>query len=961
MSKEIFEMIPRLKSILDQYFGPIYLSNEKLFLDTDPISFMNKVLADIEQIKRCFKLAIPDELYSLIVAHSIRKILERAKPYFTRKALLDDETLQKLSYDLDLLFTQNSTLRALRYTPSFNNLGNQRPHFDASFHGEFSYALLHMLNRHKLYVQEKDKEMLVRIGMVTDTINALSDDPGTVLGWRAALPYGIDGYLPVRKRNFCNAIDDRTSGSPMTTARDWSPLGFERKALQAATNMAVPTDVVTIAIWNRYYNRDASRCLSLAFVKKIINIINRQTNNQQLRLIVLGDRDGLNGLVEWVSQQKMMFHDLRGEHMFKEERVISKDEQLYYLRDVMKTFDPKMIVGSRSGLVALCALVGRPALQIDLTDASNTCVISRARSYSSPTKHQNVSSPLRNSALSSPSIPCIESSYTTADTRLIEAFVRCPVDGLGSSIELTRIAPNTDDVFLPPSEHLLDLALSVMMMTHDDFQPLALEILASYLAGDNPMALHHLGLILEAYQQSQLNLCLKEGVSGKQSQFDDSNGDDEAHSSDDTHCNGGDKKSGEMRNNQSGSGADMNSGNGSCGDTPPSQSRILSSQYEGNIMDSRQLLDAFEHNQDTCLEYFLALSVADKSALFIDALSNLDCSSFKRLFSGLLVNNKDSIIRYDQFIIFEYALLYSLEHLSFLLQECDGCILEMVTATHLVRQALQLESLDDAKKAVLLIKSSLSSSDWTNLLMSNHCVIPRSMTQHIDANYAWAECQTLNQLEKKEVLCSDNYILFRRAASLEDRGLALNVLESMAVFLSEKATDAVNAYGGDSVFQAFLKEDDHLVSTYYPLLTEDNRLYLKQRIEQKANESDGSILKRYTKFLSTLDTLSRGQLPQLKQEPTSVCEITSPPRDSNEHSRINLRPCQILFPNSGKAVSLFKPDENTSKKSPFFKQSLLVPPPIVPPPNDHYSLSLCPFDEDKDETNSTSESLVRYP
>jgi hypothetical protein len=949
MNKVISEMIPRLKSILDRYFGPIYLPRKTLFLETYPLRFINKVVVDVEQIERYFKVAIPDELYSLIVAHSIRKRLERVQPYLMRKELLNDETRQKLSYDLDLLFTQNSTLRALRNEPK--RLGNQRPHFDASFHGEFSYALLHMLNRHKLYVKEEDKEMLVRIGMVTDTINALSDAPGTVLGWRAALPYGIDGYLPVRKRNFCNAIDDRTTGSPMTTARDWSPLGFERKALQAATNMAVPTDVVTIAIWNRYYNRDASRCLSLAFVKKIINIINRQTNNQPLRLIVLGDKKGLNGLAEWVSQQKMMVHDLRGKHMFKEECVIPKDEQLYYLRDVMKTFDPKIIVGSRSGLVALCALVGRPALQIDLTDASNTCVISRALSYSSPTKPQNASSPLSKRALSSPS-PSVESSYT-ADTRLIEAFARCPVDGLGAAIELTKIAPNTDDVFLPPSEQLLDVTLSVMMMTHDDFQPLALEMLASYLAGHNPMALHHLELILDAYQQSQPDFCLKEGVSDKQSKFDDSNGDDDAPSSDDTDRNGFDKKNGKMRNTQSDSGADMNSGNGSFGDTPPSQSRILSSQYEGNIMDSRQLLDVFEHNQNTCLEYFLALSVADKSALFIDALLNLDCNSFKKLFSGLVANNKDSILRYDQFIIFEYA-LHSLEHLSFLLQECDGCILEMVTATHLVRHALQLESLDDAKEAVSLIKSSLSSSDWTNLLMCNHCVIPRSMTQHIDANYAWAECQTLNRLEKKEVLCSDNYILFRRAASLEDRGLALNVLESMGVFLSEKAIDAVNAYGGDSVFQAFLKEDDHLVSTYYPLLTEDNRLYLKQRIEQKANESDESILKRYTEFLSTLDTLSHGQLPQLKQEPTSVCEITSPPRDSDEQSRSNSRPCAILFPNSGRSVSLFRPDKNTSNRTPFvFKQSLLVP-----PPNDHHSLSLCPFDEDKDETNSTSQSLV---
>jgi|GEM_PF-2084118 len=65
-------------------------------------------------------------------------------------------------------------------------LGNQRSSYNPAFHGEFSYALLHILNHHHLRVNRESKPLLLDIATTMGQEFYIRDKAGTPLGWRDA-------------------------------------------------------------------------------------------------------------------------------------------------------------------------------------------------------------------------------------------------------------------------------------------------------------------------------------------------------------------------------------------------------------------------------------------------------------------------------------------------------------------------------------------------------------------------------------------------------------------------------------------------------------------------------------------------------------------------------------------------------------------------------------------------------
>ncbi|MDP3705461.1 MAG: hypothetical protein Q8R24_06075 [Legionellaceae bacterium] len=857
----INEMIDSIRDVIRISAGDINSSPIKKFPTSATSIFKQKIDDYITKIEESFPDArIPEDLLPLIIANVIRTTLEMSSIYKRVTNSLTYESLQQLNYNLDLFCTQDDALKSLRIEPSFKDLESLRPHFNPGFHGEFAYALLHILNGHKLYVEPSQKESIIRIGHVTATEQLISDKPGELIGWRAASIYGVDMQLAKRKKNFHTRIDSRECPSPVTMARELSPLPIPY------TSESQP---MTIAIWNRNSSRDSSRHLSLELIKKIVITFRDQEENSHVHVLLVGDLNGLSGIDAWTRNNNMMLHDYRNAHIVKDGAIMPKDEQLYTLRDIMKNFNPKLIVGPRSGLVALCALVGCQGLQIDLTARSNTQVVSRT--------HKKPYSPLKSLA--------IDDSCTKGDNRLIEIFARCPVDGIGPYVELTQMSPTHDTVLSESSNRLLELTIAAMMVAHDPFQPLALEMLASHLAG-NPKALQNLIQLLDAYKNSRSQTILMQSTNlAKSKEFGDPDGHDDSHSHDD--FNGGGKSDSSTDKSSENDSPSSENQSSSFSDSAHHYTRAY--KHKDKKMEAKCFFDMLEGNQQACKEQFLMFNTNDKNALFIDAILNLEFKKFKDLFMQIIPKDEQtSIVRHNNFIVFEYALSYP-EILLFLLQEFNDSVPEMLTNSPLLCCALQHKLSSEAENLVMIIKSSVSTLFWSELLIANEANIARSMTQNIGVGYALEQVECLSLAQKQHVLRADNYVIFRYASSLKDRLEALAFLESICISLDKEARSAINAYGGDIIYQALLKDDHCIFSTYYNMLSDDTLSILTYRIETDAPEKMPTFI-------------------QYQNELSIKSGYITPPREATR------RHTQVFTPDSV-ATNLTPPFKNTIKFS----------------------------------------------
>jgi hypothetical protein len=799
-------MFVELRALNSQHIGIMTPSGHVFPPDGDS-AFRQKVMAYIASLEANFEGAvIPDELLSLMIAHAIRKALEQSSLYVDGRQSLPPRVLQHIDHELNLIFTQCAQLKKLREEPSYRDLGDYRPTFEHGFHGEFSYALLHLLNGHRLHVRREDMGLMFQIANTANKTEYITEREGSPLGWRAASPYAVDPLLSERKEEFCAAIDAR------------EPRGeFD----DCVVDKSAPAAPVTLALWNRNAegSRDPNRRLSLNMVQNIVMYVREQIGLRTLRLLIVGDGGRLPGIESWAHTNGIECHEHRTEHMFPKAvhpltAPIPKNEQLYRVRNIMRKFNPDLIVGARSGLVALCALVGCPGLQLDMADASSTSIITRVSRKGSPSKAS-----------------AFEAPYKTRDNRLLEIFARCPVDGLGPHLELVASSPNPDTARINAfSQTILELTISVMMVVHDDFKPLMLETLASYLSGD-AQALQRLRVLLHTYHLSQARFKAGEVVTYKtfDNSRDDGDGDDarDFHHDDSNHDG---KTGGSARGSSRGSTSAFHGSRGGFDQNTMYQARL--SQHEGKVMDSKAFFGRLEAHQEDCKAEFSRLKTEEKSSIFIYSVLNSGHEQFMQFYQNIIPEGeRDSVLRYDNFIIFEHAFSRP-EYLNFLLPQLGDGVSALFENDYFLRCALQLKPHMDAKVVFEMLKLYVNPTIWIALCVRDDSVLVRAIAENIDADYAWEQCTSLSYLEKKNVLMADNHMVFRRAALLAERVL---LLEDMGRYLTpEEFKFCVNAYGGDIVYQAMIAKDKFFFNHYYPMLDERARLDLAHRIETEA-------------------------------------------------------------------------------------------------------------------------------
>lgn len=899
LTQSIDDILEKLYRIISQFFGEIRLKKSgKVFLQPGPgnSGFRNSVHDRVLFYETCFDGGcIPDDFQPLIVAHAIRTTLEKSPIYLQAKATKDFALQQVLEHELTLLFTHDTHLKPLRLEQSHRDLGNQRPSYNPAFHGEFSYALLHILNHHHLHVDREYKPSLLDIATTMGQEFYLRDKEGTPLGWRAATPYGVDAQLPKRKKTFCDNIDKREP-----------PIELFNEAFIPKEGPGAP---VTLAIWNRNApaNRDPERRLGLNLIKHIVLHTQKHLGDHRpLRLLIVGDTEGLNGLEGWAKARSIVWHDHRGEHMLpagspEGTPILPKNEQLYHIRKIMEKFDPSLIVGARSGLMALCSLVGCAGLQIDLTPELDRTKASRTTRES----HARITS-------------AAGVAIQNGDQRLLEVFARCPEDGLGPHIKLamSRFVP---DVATPSaaSQAVLELTLSAMMVEHPDFKPLMLETLASHLAG-NTQALQRLRDLLNTYNRYINNL--KEDTVAKEHNGRDNHGPHGGSSPDSDKKPGGDSSSDDRKKGGDDASSDGRSKNGPDashdGDhqTPsshqghshlssaPITALTASSQHKEITMNSEIFFAHFKTNPLQHQAEFMAMSTQDKIDLCVDGVLNLNIEDFALLYNTIIPEDLHAqLLRHDEFILFEYALNYP-QHLDFLLLQLGDGVTALLENGNILRCALQRDTSEKAIEVFEMLKkanqsTTQSNTQWSEILTKNDYLVILSIVQHIGADYAWNQCHMLTAHEKKQVLMADNYMMFRHASLSVNR---TELLLFMGEYLSPvEFKCGVNAYSGDVVYKAILAEDQAFFNRYYPMLHEDEKADLHYRMAT-SKDARPDVFSRYQQAV-----------PQSKPTPSSITGIISPPQGyAEKKGKISQEDRHDLAQKSRSMFSMFGPDED---------------------------------------------------
>ncbi|MDF1647030.1 MAG: hypothetical protein P1U61_08660 [Legionellaceae bacterium] len=876
----IDDILEAIQTLIFDLVGDIPTPSGTVFSPQKSLKFRNKLTTHIEEIEAYFEGDIPNQLLSVIVAHVARQVLESSPAYQAGIRDLVPPILDDVEHALHLVFTPEKRVKRLREEPSHRDLADQRPVFEAGYHGEFAYALLHILNHHALYVPRKDVSLMSAIAETIDRERCIARSLGSKLAWRDVSKYAIGARFADKKREFCELIDTRR------------PLSLlDEHVIEPA-----PDGPVTLALWNRNApeDRDPNRRLGLKVVQEMVMHVKQEIGERSLRLLLVGDSGRLTGIRRWAEAHDIQCHDHRNEHMVPKmtpavEGRIPKDEQLYHARNIMKKFNPALVIGSRSGLVALCALVGCPGLQIDVTRSKST-VVKRVQHTTSVSKKS-----------------IAESSGTVPDKRLLEVFVRCPVDGIGPHVALDVDSPNPDNANVTPSSSaILRVIISVMLVSHEHFKPLMLETLASYLAGDK-LALQRLELLLHTYRLSQFSF-KKNPVTSLKSAFDDldhddghDNSHDDGHKDSGSDCGGREK---DLSDNNSSTTSPSGGSRRSSSRYQTHQARLF--QYKGIVMNSETFFKQFKEGKlERCQFNFSSLSLDEKSVFLIDAILKLDVTQFEAFYTDIIPEDEQySLLVHDEFIAFEHALAFP-QHLKFLLDQIKALEGEATRVladneNYLLCCAIEYAA-DGDKTAFEVLKSAVDVETWTQLLMAHESVIVRSMAEHIDANYAWEQCASLGLLDKNKILRAKDYTVFCCASVLENRMALLN---SMRQSLTEQEfISGVNAYGGDVVYNAVLQQDQVFFNAYYPMLNETVILDLRHRITTDAtahlrtfNAYEGAWLASTTDVDVTSHVVSvqqdegmrtpppspkaKGKKPQFFNTPPSVISLNiSPERE----------------------------------------------------------------------------------
>jgi hypothetical protein len=894
IKQRIHECIETLRSFLQAHIGDIDLPNKKKFLQPGDSGFRRSVLSRVDVIDRCFgEEGIPENLQGLIVSHVVRQILEVSPPYLNTKKKLPYTQQRDLDHELTLFFTQHPLLKDQRKEPSHKDLEGYRPSYNPRFHGEFSYALLHILNQQSLHVPPESFDLLREIGTTTGTAAQLTSKEGALLGWKNATPYGIDAQLPQRKQAFCAAIDER------------QPRNFLNSMVRDETAPHAP---ITLAIWDRNasVDRQPERRLSLKFIQNMVTYTQERIKDRPLHLLILGDKGRLQGLEAWARERDISYHDHRDEHMLEPgsppgSPLLPKNEQLYRVRHIMKAFNPSLIVGPRAGLIALCSLVGCAGLQIGLGSEQSTKTSSRVQRQPHDT-------------------PAIEASHKSNDNRLFQVFSRCPTDGIGPYLNITMNTPNPDKAVVHSSnQEILNLTLSVMMVERPEFKPLMLETLASYLCGDAE-ALQKLRHLLDTYQTYDANLKEQAEAQAKLG----------FHASSEYKRDDHDTGGGSSPDRDKKSGGDSSPGGRS---SPPDESKpsghepttshqrghqrsampmmlteSVSYDYNKEItMNSELFFEGFKTEIESHQKHYLDFTPDDQSNLLIDGVLNLNLDDFKHLYTTIIPEEHHTrLLRHDAFLVFEYALSYP-EHLSFLLKQLsDDDVIALLDNGNLLRCALQLseDDYEKASNAFNQLKSfGQAKTNWSNILIKHDYLVIRSIAEHMGAENAWAQCNELTCYNKKHALIADNYMMFRRA-SLSPNRTAL--ICTMSEYLNHKEfQEGVNAYGGDVVYHAILKEDQTFFNHYYPMLTDENQADLAARVSTQGPAESFETFERFKQeslsYQSPPRTRRAAQTMYLTPPSVASSNLFTPPR-SEERIKTRQEDLQEL---ARKSSSLF--------------------------------------------------------
>lgn len=445
---------------------------------------------------------------------------------------------------------------------------------------------------------------------------------------------------------------------------------------------------------------------------------------------------------------------------------------------------------------------------------------------------------------------------------------------------LAGTSPKPDKATICTSnEERLQLTISAMMAAHDDFKPLMLETLASYLS-DGTNALPNLRALLNAYRQSQVSSIRRaESAHGSSDGSGDSDPSDD-YESQDKDSNGGGKSGGSTFDTNQ---RQTFSGGGCSGSNNNTMHHTRSLPCGGIVMDLKTFLSTYSTITEQ-KNYFSACPMAEQIRIVIDAIHEFNSEQFVSFYSGVIKKRTlDSLLQYNDFILVEHAL--HTDKLAFILQKLGGTISELVKTSYILRCALQLKPSDDAKSAFDEFKPYTDLS----VFMDDDCLLIRSMTDNIGADYAWSQLKQLTDVtdeNKKQAIIADNYMLFRRASLSGNRQ---ELLSEMSCFLTDVELDlGVNTYDGDVVYQAISGADKVLFDRYFSMLNEEASSDLEHRIRTDAPDLLGRFYEWCTALTKTavVDSSREMTTPQRlsifstpQSTPTGIVDGPSPGED----------------------------------------------------------------------------------
>lgn len=682
-------------------------------------------------------------------------------------------------------------------------------------HGEFAHAILLLLNRQKLSLTQNDQnDSYFQLATTLERADYFSRESlvGTSISWGNSSPFTIDTELPKRLDVFKTQIDSAIIDEPPHIAleknKNWSEEAF------------------TLAVWNKNWEREGGAALrgtNVEFISALCeNIQSNLKSRNKINILLLGDAVDVNKYAVDFEEKNMGFCDATDKH-YKDNngQYLAKDEQVKALRKIIKDICPNLIVGPRAGLMALCAMTGVPAIQI------NQEIVTRKSSLKTKKPKE------RRGAYSQCSSPKI-ASIDGGDARLRQVFLRCPVDGLGPHINLfvESLSQFKKTKLTADSSAMFEILSVAMLAKNKLFKHLILSAFANFLVNateENEVMLHFLfdqykkHHLINVNENNAADISIEDspGSGGggsfyKGNEYPDNNS---RH-----HKN---YKPGNSNINKSNNSSHQN--NNSCyrNYTNSSFEELNGDNIVVNEINFFEDLNANKQERKNQFSQFTRLDkfkIAEQAVL-IEEIANL------QLFFNEIVPDAKALLKSYNFSLLQSALSDS-DEFKFLVSVLDEDSYYEFLNNDSALILRQVASLDDveAKNLWTYFASKLEKEKWHQLLATDAFALLRTMADEKGVAYAWNFYSHLNESEKVKAISADNYLILRLAA--EDCSHFLLFKEMFLLLSENEKIEASNCLDGDLFFAGLSNTHSHLFcAMVVKYLNNETKTLIIRRIE----------------------------------------------------------------------------------------------------------------------------------